>query len=82
MGHAAEELKKATADVLAQVIQTAAAQAAADQARAEAAPNLFALAQAHRHAERRCHEMLDATIKAALAAINAGDINLGVVPKP
>lgn len=77
MGQAAEDLKKATGEVLKAVIQAAAAQDAADKARAEGSPNLFTIAQAHREAEKHAHELLDKTVAAALAAIRAGDMTLG-----
>lgn len=76
MGQAAEDLKKATGNVLRLVVQAAAAQDAADKARAEGSPALFNVAQAHRQAEKDAHEALDKTIAAALAAIRAGDMQI------
>lgn len=77
MGDSAENLKKATSTLLNQVVAAAVAGSRADKARTEADPNLFNIAQAHRAAERRAHELLDECIAAAHKAWDEGDITLG-----
>lgn len=76
MGTHADQLKSSTDTLLRDVIRAAAAEIAADAARTEQAPNLFALAQAHRAAHKQAQDSTAACIAAAKACIVNGEMTL------